>query len=306
MDKAAKWTDKKLVAMEKRLTRIYSRAQSEIGSKWAAYVNSYKERAKPIYEAMQAATTPEEKKKAQDEFSRYINNVIRDDQRYKDLTEQYAVSLTNVSKTAQAYINEQLPEIYAINYNEVGKQIKSQVKGYSFDVVNQDVVKRLATENKTLLPYKTVDEKKSIRWNTKRVNAEVTQGILQGDSIPDIAKRLRNVTSMELASSIRNARTTTTSAQNKGRIDSLHRAEDKGVILKKVWLATNDTRTREEHLELNGQERDVDEPFENSLGEIMYPGDVNADPANVYNCRCTLITKIVGFKTFTEGENGDN
>lgn len=302
MDRAARRTDQKLAAMEKRLKQIYSRAHGEISEKWAAYVNSHQERAKPLYDAIQAATTPDEKKKAEAAFSRYVNNVIRDNQRYQDLTEQFAANLTNVNKTAQAYINGQLPEIYAINYNEIGSQIKKQVKGYSFDVVNQDVVKRLATENKTLLPYKTVDEKKTIRWNTKKVNAEVTQGIIQGDSIPDIAKRLRNVTEMNLASSVRNARTTTTSAQNKGRIDSFHAAEEKGVILKKVWLATNDTRTREEHLELDGQERDIDEPFENSLGPIMYPGDINADPANVYNCRCTMITKVMGFKRFTEDE----
>ena len=188
MDRAARRTDQKLAAMEKRLTQIYSRAHGEISEKWAAYVNSHQERAKPLYDAIQAATTPDEKKKAQADFSRYVNNVIRDNQRYQDLTAQFAANLTNVNKTAQAYINGQLPEIYAINYNEIGSQIKKQVKGYSFDVVNQDVVKRLATENKTLLPYKTVDEKKTIRWNTKKVNAEVTQGIIQGDSIPDIAK----------------------------------------------------------------------------------------------------------------------
>ena len=54
--------------------------------------------------------------------------------------------------------------------------------------------------------------------------------------------------------------------------------------------------TREEHLELDGQEREIDEPFENSLGEIMYPGDPDADPANVYNCRCTLVTRVLGFR----------
>lgn len=43
----------------------------------------------------------------------------------------------------------------------------------------------------------------------------------------------------------------------------------------------------------------------------MYPGDPDADPANVYNCRCTLGSEIIGFKKkdgttvlIDEGESG--
>ena len=40
----------------------------------------------------------------------------------------------------------------------------------------------------------------------------------------------------------------------------------------------------------------IDKPFENSIGKIMFPGDPSADGANVYNCRCTLVSKVKGFK----------
>lgn len=294
-------TEQKLKAMEKRLTLMYSRAEKDIEKKWRVFMEKSEQKVSALQMAVKQAETPEERDKAEKAYKRALMNQTLNNDRFKALTEQYAEELTNVSKTAQAYINGQLPEIYAINYNEIGHDISSKVRGYSFQAVNQDVVKRLATENKTLLPYKVVDEEKSIRWNTKKVNSEVMQGILQGESIPDISKRLRNVTEMDLASSIRNARTSTTGAQNRGRMDSFKAAEEKGVKLKKVWMATDDSRTREAHLELDGQERDLDEPFENSLGEIMYPGDPNADPANVYNCRCTLVTKIAGFKSFVGG-----
>jgi SPP1 gp7 family putative phage head morphogenesis protein len=129
------------------------------------------------------------------------------------------------------------------------------------------------------------------------VNSEVLQGIVQGESIPKIAKRLRNVTEMNRASAIRNARTTVTSAENKGRMDSLHRAAEKGVITRKVWMAAIDARTRDAHRLLDGQDQDIDDPFKSILGDIMYPGDPNAeDPANVYNCRCSLTYKVIGFK----------
>jgi hypothetical protein len=100
---------------------------------------------------------------------------------------------------------------------------------------------------------------------------------------------------MNETSAIRNARTSVTSAENKGRMDMLHGAEDKGVQTMKVWMATSDSRTRDAHAELDGEEAYVDEPFYNEFGKIMYPGDPDADPANVYNCRCSLGYHVIGF-----------
>ena len=88
---------------------------------------------------------------------------------------------------------------------------------------------------------------------------------------------------------VRYARTAMTSAQNAGRIGVMERAKDMGINVQKKWLATLDMRTRDSHAKLDGQIRDVDEPFDSELGKIMFPGDPAAHPADVYNCRCTLV-----------------
>lgn len=296
MDKGHLTTDKLLLTMEKKLTAIYSRANKEVSEKMAEYLGGLKDKEKQLQEAIKAAKSPEERTKAEAAYKSFMENATLKNAHYNALAKSMAENLKSVNQTAMAYVNGQLPEVYALNYNAVGGDISGKVKGYSFDLVDAPTVKTLATKDKTLLPYKTVDGKKDVRWNTKAVNSEILQGILQGESIPDISKRLTHVTEMNLASAIRNARTSTTCAENRGRMDSYHRAQDMGVVIHKVWLATNDQRTREEHAELDGQEREIDEPFENSLGEIMYPGDPDADPANVYNCRCTMKTKILGFE----------
>ena len=104
-----------------------------------------------------------------------------------------------------------------------------------------------------------------------------------------------NVQEMNKNASIRSARTIVTGAENKGRMDSYHKAEEDGIILEKQWLSAVDSRTRDWHIELNGKTKPIDEPFENSIGEIMFPGDPSADGANVYNCRCTLVSVVKGF-----------
>ena len=84
-------------------------------------------------------------------------------------------------------------------------------------------------------------------------------------------------------------------AENRGRQDSYERARKDGVMLKRKWIATYDMRTRHAHALLDGQLAEVDEPLKSELGPIMFPGDHTAHPSNVYNCRCTLGVKYLGF-----------
>jgi SPP1 gp7 family putative phage head morphogenesis protein len=186
-----------------------------------------------------------------------------------------------------------MPKIYATNYNQVSEDMPA---GISFDLVDETTVKNLVKDNPKLLPTKKLDIPKDKRWNQKAINSQVLQGIIQGESVTKIAKRLTPIMNRNSNSAIRNARTMTTSAQNKGRLDSYKAAQDSGVVLKKVWLATNSDRTRAWHSDLNGIELDLDEPFENDYGKIMYPGDPTADPANVYNCRCAIRAHVKGFR----------
>jgi len=304
MDKAHKLTDKQLLTMEKKLTGIYSRALKELGKNWRSYLETVKEEIKDAQDAYDAAVAGGDKKaidKAMKALKAKKQEKTIQDNRFKRMTDQLAHGLTEVNQKATAYVNGRLPSIYTANYNHTGQVIEDQVKrrfesGFAFDLVNEETVKRLAVSNKTLLPYKVIDGKKDVRWNTKKVNGEVLQGILQGETIPEISHRLERVVGMNLNSSIRNARTAVTGAENRGRQDSFERATEMGIVLERTWLSVHDQRVRDAHEELDGQTVGVDEPFVNSLGEIMYPGDPNADPANTYNCRCTIISRVVGFR----------
>ena len=212
--------------------------------------------------------------------------------RFAEMKEQCAKQLLNVNQTALAYVNGELPEVYAINYNALAGSVDG-VGGYSFTLVDADTVRNLAVTDTSLLPYKKIDPKKDIPWNMKKINAETLQGILQGESMDKIAKRLRNVQKMNKTQAIRSARTIVTGAENKGRQDSYARAEADGIILERTWIATNDSRTRHSHAVLDGETRPIDTPFSNGL---MYPGDPDGEPSEVYNCRCALIAKVKGFK----------
>ena len=287
-------TDQKLEEMEKRLSAIYSRANKEIGKRWKEYLSESQaeiDELQKAYELAKKGGDAKEIKKAGIALSRAKKDRTLMDSRFKALTETTAAQLANVNKTALAYINGQLPEVYSVNYNALEPSVDG-VGGYSFALIDADTVKNLATTDKSLLPYKQLDEKADIRWNVKKLNAEVLQGILQGEPMDKIAGRLSKVADMNETAAIRNARTMVTGAENKGRQDSYARATADGIILAKEWISTNDGRTRHSHAALDGATVDQDKKFDNGL---MYPGDPNGRPEEVWNCRCTVAAKVNGF-----------
>jgi SPP1 gp7 family putative phage head morphogenesis protein len=274
---------------------MYSQAKRDVGREWYKYMESIKSKADELLKAYEDAKLTDDKdliKKTGKDYGQFLRQQTYMNKRYKSMLDTTTTKLANVNEIALSYLNDEMPSVYATNYNQVSKDMPA---GISFDIVDENTVKNLVKDNPKLLPNKKLDIPKDKRWNQKAINAQVLQGIIQGESIDKMAKRLTPIMDRNKTSAIRNARTMTTSAQNKGRLDSYKAAQDNGVVLHKVWMATNSERTRAWHAALNGVEVDIDEPFENDYGEIMFPGDPDADPGNVYNCRCTMTTKIIGF-----------
>lgn len=273
-DKAHILTDHKLEEMEKRLSAIYSRAEKEIQKTAEEYFARFAKQDEAKRKLL------EQGKITEDEYKKWRKGKAMYGKRFTEMKEQFAKQLLNVNQTALAYVNGELPEVYAINYNALASSVDG-VGGYSFTLVDADTVRNLAVTDTSLLPYKEIDPAKDIPWNMKKINAETLQGILQGESMDKIAKRLRNVQEMNKTQAIRSARTIVTGAENKGRLDSHKRAEEDGIILEEKWVATKDGRTRHSHAMLNGETKKTNEKFSNGL---EYPGDPNGRPEEVYNC----------------------
>lgn len=293
------YTDLELAKMEKQLNKIYKQAQSEIQEKWDKYMAKAQPKVDKVKAAAEAAMLDPnidllKAQKLNDAYQKAMLNMTLQNKHYQAMVDQVTDKLTNVNQIALDYLNGQMPEIYCHNFNEFANE---KIKGYSFELVNEETVKNLIKDgNKSLLPQKTINIPKDKKWNTKNINSQVLQGILQGESIDKISKRLQNVTDMNYNAAVRNARTMTTGAENKGRQDSFVRATNDGIIIKRRWVAAHDARLRDWHADLDGVEVDVDKPFENDYGQIMYPGDPTAHPANVYNCRCSIRAVVKGFK----------
>ena len=285
IDKARSKTDKELANMEKHLRNMYRQAEEDLTEKWNAYMQAGQERLSNLYDAYINAPAGQ-KREAKKQYQEALKNYTLQDKYYKDMVDDVTYRLAHINELAVSYTNDKMPGIYAINYNQIDPDaIKLGVR---YDLVNEQAVKYMSK--------KSLNYSKDRAWNMRKINNAVLQGIIQGESIDDIAKRLMPILDYNKASAIRNARTMTTEAENRGRLDRYEDYVSQGIIMKKVWIATGDDRTRDWHLELDGQEVDPDEKFIDSLGnELDCPGDESCGaPETYYNCRCAMRTHIIG------------
>lgn len=296
-DPARNWTDAELREMERRIRKTYKDAQKKLQEQWDEYVAKQKDKLDTLYNAWQ--TAPDIKKGAA--FQRY-QNVLRDftlnNQRYKGMMDHFTTELANVNQTAISYINGKMPKIYKENYNYLDPDLSGLGRlGIRFDIVDEHTIARLIKDGTIKLPYKLLDIDKDIAWNMKQLNSSLLQGLLLGESMDKIAMRILGIVGKNRNAAIRTARTMVTGAENRGRLDRYHDLEDEGAVLTKIWIATADGRTRNWHLSMDGQEVATDEPFIDGLGnELEYPGDWQAPPKTVYNCRCSMRSHLIGVK----------
>lgn len=125
----------------------------------------------------------------------------------------------------------------------------------------------------------------------RAIQRELAEGIADGESIPKLADRIRNLFAQTYANRAETvARTEVISAYN-GSTRAVGDLLGPDVIAGYRWLATSDDRTRDSHLQANGQtiHAHSGELFQVGTARMAYPGDPAGGPNEVVNCRCTLL-----------------
>lgn len=281
---ADRMADLAMMRMQGRIKQVYAEAEQDITKKLNAFIARFREKDAEYQAGVKAG------KIAQADYDAWRRGQIFQGKRWRAMRQEMTEQIYRANKTAAGIINGERRVVFQQNANYLAYQIEKGTRGaVSFGLYDSATVTRLLKEDRKLLPEYKINQRKDYKWNNQKVNSAVTQSIVQGESIDALAKRM--TTSLEAGNRshmLNFARTAMTGAQNAGRIEAMHDAEDMGIKVRKRWIATLDSRTRDTHAELDGKVVDVDEPFEVDGMTIMYPGDPNADPSLVYNCRCTL------------------
>lgn len=293
-------TDKELAKLENRISSIYGEAAKELQKTIDDYFAQFEKRDAEMKELI--GTVVNGKEWTERDYKQWRLAQIGRGKRFEALRDKVAERMTEANQTAVSYVNDATPGIYSLNRNYAAYTIEQVAGNVGFDLWDEQTAKRLIVENPDLMPYypekRAVNRGIDLAYGKRQISASVTSSIIQGKSIKGMTDDLQTrIPTMNRDSAIRTARTAVTNAQNAGRQDSYVAAEKMGIEMEKEWVAALDSRTRPEHAEADGQVVPIDEPFIVGGEKLMYPGDRNGSPWNIYNCRCTMIAKVNGVDT---------
>ena len=233
------------------------------------------------------------------EYTDWRKGQIMIGKRWEELRDTLARDLHNSNAIARSIVRGYMPEVYAVNHNYATFQIEQgSMLDTSYTLYDRQTVERIIRDQPELLPppgkdlQKRIAANKDIAWQRGQIQSVTLQSILQGESIPRMARRIaREMGERNNRATIRYARTAVTGAQNAGRVDAYRRAENMGIELEQEWLATLDGRTRHSHRQMDGQHVKVGEKFSNGC---RFPGDPSGPGWEIWNCRCTLVPRVKG------------
>ena len=156
--------------------------------------------------------------------------------------------------------------------------------------INQKAaVKAIVTDSKLTSPlYEALGT--DMKTLKRKISEEITRGIATSLPYAKIARNITSQTNMPFANAKRIVRTEAHRIQEASAEDARQAAKKRGADVIKQWDASLDAVTRPLHRQLDGQIRELDEPFEAGRYTPMYPGDFG-DPSQDCNCRCVALTR---------------
>lgn len=235
-----------------------------------------------------------------DMFEKYGDEVSFKDlvayQRLTNLELAIAKQVKTLTGKGKRTVEKAFIEIAKETFEATGEAVK---KGLSvstgFGVLNEEVIKTAVINPMQRITWPEALQENSAKY-LSQIKTELSQGLIRGEGYAKIAKRLEKTTEMSANKTIRIVRTEGHRAQSIGRnlaIDKVEGAAERlGVKVKRVWVATNDDRTRDSHRAMDGKEAEDDGLFTLPSGVRTEGPGMSGVAEEDINCRCTVRVEV--------------
>ena len=238
--------------------------------------------------------------------SEFTQSKIYQIQYQQNLEKQLTALIEVLSNDNVNTINDFLIKNYKDGF--IGTLYHMQEEGVPFimPLDQESIVKSIQrkTEDMNLSQrlYKNANELK------KNIKAEITRGLSQALNYSKIARNISLYSEANMNKAYRIARTEGGRVQSEAKFEAMQRAKINGADVVKQWDSTIDKRTRMTHIQLDGQIRNLEEPFEVNGNKAMYPHGFGIAEEDI-NCRCALLERarwaVEDEENFTKIVDGD-
>nr|DAU07663.1 MAG TPA: minor capsid protein [Caudoviricetes sp.] len=268
-------------AVIRKLKVAYGRAMAETEAKiqtFTADIQLKKEALQSVTDASQRALLESE-----------IQSKVYQKQYQEALKGQISAIFDNLQSKQYDTIKEYLDDSYTKGFTGTMYDLHGQGIPLILPIDQTQVVDALTMKTKLSKPlYQRLGV--DIDSLKKIVNSEISRGIATGRTWAEIAQIIDRRKNINLYRASRIARTEGHRVQQTAAFDAMKKAKGKGADLVKQWDATLDDRTRPDHALLDGQIREVDEPFEVSGYQAMMPGQFGIASEDIH-CRCVALQR---------------
>jgi SPP1 gp7 family putative phage head morphogenesis protein len=127
------------------------------------------------------------------------------------------------------------------------------------------------------------------------INRAITQGLVQGESYPKMARRVKGYLDGDAKRATMVVRTEGQRAYSMAQTAAFDEAEELGVRTGRMWTAALDRRTRAAHAALDGEMAGEDGLFNTEVGRIAGPLQSGVAWFDI-NCRCRIIPIVEGYE----------
>lgn len=231
-------------------------------------------------------------------IKKWREGYIRELMRQEHVIESIEQQIRDAGGKVEPEIKKALVEIYAINANytatkltafggveAAGKSLITGVTRRQAAIIFRDTQPLFSK-----IAFRNLIEAPAV---IRRLQNEMVQATLLGESQEKIIRRIRAVMDNSAANARRIAQTERTRLQSQARADQLHEAAQIGIRITKTW-STRMVNSRDSHVALNNKTIAENEKFRTIWGnELAYPGDPSAPAKEVINCHCVLIPNVV-------------
>lgn len=195
------------------------------------------------------------------------------------------------SKTYRT-VQEYLQDCYLTGHTAVLYELQSDGLRLSLPVPQDKVCQAAVNDTKLVKPlYDSIGE--DFAGLKKHITDIVSAGFASGASYGDMAnqitgKMIGNYATLRggaLGRAKLIVRTEGNRIANAARLEAARTAKQQGADLVKQWDSTMDKKTRPHHVQLDGQVRELDEPFEVDGRKAQAPGKFGIASEDI-NCRC--------------------